>query len=324
MGTPAWTAPVLLASMASLTTPTFRRICVEQGAGGCATGLVDAEGLLRGNQGSLRRAEASEVSHDILQLFGNDPKVMAEAAARTEELGFGGVELNAACPAGPLLRRDAGGALLREPAHFESILAAMRAATPLPLGVKLRAGFRCAAEGGEQELPILLARAVAAGVDWVQLHLRTVRDAYRRPANWSLLESVTQMEPALLAAGDLVEAEQIRQRLRQFPFLRGVVVARGAILRPWIFAEAAGRPTPALEEQAQLLARVLRAWAQEVAVEESRRVLPALCRRLGLDREAEQPLLLADRRRQEHVARRITPALAAGTLAFQGNPLLRS
>ena len=323
MTLPAWKSPVLLASMASLTTPTYRRICVELGAGGCATGLVDAEGLLRSNQGSLRRAEPAGLIQDVLQLFGNQPESLAAASALAAKLGFHAVELNASCPAGPLLRRGAGGALLRDPAQFERILAAMRAATELPLGVKIRTGFCKASAGGDQDLPILLARAASAGVDWIQVHLRTVEDGYCTPANWSLLQDVIQEGPALLAAGDLVEAEQIRKRLRDYPVLHAVVVARGAIFKPWLFAEVLEQTVPSLSEQGRLLAQVLRSWAQEVAVEESRRVLPTLCRRLGLEAEAAQPLLLADRRRQASLAERITQVLEVEVPCFSGNPLLR-
>jgi tRNA-dihydrouridine synthase B len=311
----------MLAPMAGLTTPGVRALCLELGAVAASTGLVDAEGLVRGDAGSHRRARwEGDGRRQVLQIFGLEPATIREAAALAGSLGFGGVELNLGCPAAPLARRGCGVAQLLDP-RLSDQLGALREGSRsagLRCGIKTRLGLR---EGDELVFGAW-REAAAAGLDWFCLHPRTMEQGYAGRADWSALERLPGLPgaPELQAVGDIGSAAEARARLAEHPRLAAVLVGRAAITAPWIFC----REEPELSERAGLLAELLRRLACEGGLEEGGAVLEVLDGLLGLGHGAAAQMRLADRRRLPETAATLRRRLAGEPPPrLEGNPFLR-
>lgn len=314
-------SPYLLAPMASLTTPGVRALCLRLGAGAAGTGLVDAEGLARGVAGSLRRARRGDgAGPQILQLFAADAALLARAAARGEELGFQGVELNLGCPAAPIVTRGCGAALMGRWDDLRILLRALRGATGLPVGLKCRSGRR----PGDTDFLTLHGLAAEAGLDWFCLHLRSLAGGYHEDPDWRLADRLPADGPRLWAGGGLREAAEARAALAAHPALEAVLIGRAALSVPWIFRLCGGGPEPAAGEQAGLLAELLQALAADLDWQEGRRVLPGLLESMGLPSGEDAQFRLADRRRRGEWEERLAARLAQGPLpVLEGNPFLR-
>ena len=130
-----------------------------------------------------------------MQLAGKVPGVMAEAARIADDAGADFVDVNLGCPIDDATRRGFGAALLRRAARVAAIVAAMKAAVPVPVTIKLRLGW-----SSEKPTFLKIARAAdEAGVDAIILHARSRAQRYRRPADWSHVAELVAERPG---AGD--------------------------------------------------------------------------------------------------------------------------
>src|SRR5271156_467574 len=132
----------VLAPMAAVTDTLFRRVI--RGLGNCGllmTEFTSSEGITRSAGKASRYLYFQEDEHPIAaQLFGANPKVMADAARMVEDLGYDAVDINLGCPAKKVVKCGGSG-LLRELPLLEDIFRSVRAAVKIPLTIKLRAGW---------------------------------------------------------------------------------------------------------------------------------------------------------------------------------------
>jgi nifR3 family TIM-barrel protein len=233
-----------IAPMAGMTDSAFRRLVKRQGACGLVVSeMVSSEALVRGLGRSLEYLEFTDEERPVsIQIFGGDPARMAEAARVVESRGADIVDVNMGCPVPKIARHNAGCSLMREPEHAAGIVAAMARAVKIPVTVKMRAGWN----DREINAPELARLVEAAGASAVAVHGRTAAQAYHGLADWDLISRVAQaVKIPVYGCGDLVEPEQILARLRGTP-VAGVLVGRGILRNPWLFAQAAdllaGRP----------------------------------------------------------------------------------
>ena len=253
--------PVVLAPMAGVTNAAFRTLCRSFGAGLFVSEMVSARALCEDN-GRTRQMVAFHDDEDVrsVQLYGVDPHWVGEAVRRVVDLGAHHVDLNAGCPSPKVTRRGGGAAL---PAHhvlFGNVVqAAVRAAGPVPVTVKMRKGLH------DEALTYLEAASAAAdaGAAAIALHARTAEQLYSGRADWSaiarLKEAVTSVP--VLGNGDVwTGADAVRMMAETG--CDGVVVGRGCLGRPWLFRELAdafaGRavlPPPALGQVADVMRR---------------------------------------------------------------------
>jgi tRNA-dihydrouridine synthase B len=234
--------------MAGMTDTAFRRLVKRQGGCGLVVSeMVSSEGLVRGIDRTLEYAEYTEEERPVaIQIFGGDPAKMAAAAQVVEGMGADIVDINMGCPVPKIAKHNAGCSLMREPVHAAGIVEAMTKAVRIPVTVKMRAGWN----EREVNAPELAKRMEAAGASAVAVHGRTAAQAYRGRADWDLIARVAEaVRIPVLGCGDLVEAADILERLRQSP-VAGVLVGRGILRNPWLFAQAAdllaGRPARAV------------------------------------------------------------------------------
>ncbi len=223
-----------LAAMATGGNLPYRRLCREFGADLTCSEMVLADKLVAGSRAELPllRRHASEAIFGV-QLCGKHPDSMAAAAARAAELGARFVDLNFGCPIDLVVRRGAGAALLERPAKLGAIVAATRARVAIPISVKLRSGYQA-----QKPNALDTARAaVDAGADALVVHGRTREQRYRRAADWALIARVAaSVDVPVIGNGDILTPWDLQTRL---PGTRiaSVMVARGALIKPWIFRE---------------------------------------------------------------------------------------
>jgi tRNA-dihydrouridine synthase B len=229
--------PVALAPMAGMTDTAFRRLVKRKGGCGLVvTEMVSAEGLVRGIDRTLEYAEYTEEERPVsIQIFGGDPVKMADAAQIVEGMGADVVDVNMGCPVPKIAKHNAGCSLMREPEHAANIIRAMVAAVRIPVTVKMRAGW----DERDISAPDLARRVADAGAAAIAVHGRTAAQSYSGESDWSLIGRVAQgVTIPVFGSGDCIEPGDITRRLRH-EGIAGVLVGRGALRNPWIFAQAA-------------------------------------------------------------------------------------
>ena len=200
----------------------------------------------------LLRKHGSETPFGI-QIAGSKPQIMAEAAGIAVEHGADYVDLNFGCPIDVMVRKGIGAAALKRPGRLVAMVEAARAAVDVPLLVKIRIGW---SEDKINAVDIAVA-AAAAGADALVVHGRTREQRYRRDADWSVIDEVARaVDIPVLGNGDILTVWDHRRRMEQTA-VSGVVAARGALIKPWIFRELkTGEPwLPTVEERWSVMRR---------------------------------------------------------------------
>lgn len=241
--------PVVLAPMAGITNPGFRRLCREQGAGFYVCEMITSRGLVERNPLTFRMiAFDADEQPRSLQLYGVDPATIGIAVRTVVDEGLADhVDLNFGCPVPKVTRRGGGAALPYKRRLFERIVrAAVDNAGRVPVTVKMRIGI-----DDEHRTHLKAGRIAAdAGVAAVALHARTASQRYSGTADWSEIARLRDTLPAelpVLGNGDIFSAADALAMVAETG-CDGVVVGRGCLGRPWLFGDLeaafAGRPLP--------------------------------------------------------------------------------
>lgn len=232
--------------MAGLTDSAFRRLVKRQGGCGMVvTEMVSSEGIVRGLDRTLEYTEYTEEERPVaVQIFGGDPENMARAAEVVESIGADVVDVNMGCPVPKVAKGNAGCRLMREPERAAAIVRAMTDAVRIPVTVKMRAGWN----ESEVNAPELAKRVADAGAAAIAVHGRTAAQSYSGHADWELIRRVAEsVSIPVYGNGDCIEPTDLVERQRSSG-VAGILVGRGVLRNPWIFAQAAalaeGRPMP--------------------------------------------------------------------------------
>jgi tRNA-dihydrouridine synthase B len=196
--------------------------------------MVSAEAVVRGNAKTLAMTDIHPDERPIVQqLFGSNPDIMAQAARMIEaEHHPEGFDINMGCPVYKIVHNFNGAALMREPRLATEIIKKMKAATTVPLSVKIRTGWKNPRECFE------FARTLEdAGTDLITIHGRTKIQGYSGQSDWNLIgELKSTLTIPLLANGDIHTAPLTFDALKTTG-CDGVLIARGALGNPWIFSQ---------------------------------------------------------------------------------------
>jgi len=233
--------PVVLAPMAGITNSAFRTLCREQGAGLFVSEMVTARALIERHPETLRLITPGKgESPRSVQLYAVDPLVVSKAITMLMEENLADhIDLNFGCPVPKVTRRGGGAALPYKRRLFDNIVkASVDAAKPfgVPVTVKMRVGI-----DSDHHTYLDAAMAAAnAGVAWVALHARTAEQMYDGEADWSKITALVEhLKPTgvpVLGNGDIWSGED-GARMMAKTGCAGVVVGRGCLGRPWLFAD---------------------------------------------------------------------------------------
>ena len=227
--------------MAGYSDAAYRAVCVAEGADLCYTEMVSSEALTRGHTKTNALLERDPVERDYaVQLFGSKPEVMGEAARALAPWKPSVVDLNCGCPVPKIVKSGAGSALMREPSRIGAIVGAMRRAlddsgqSSVPVTVKFRLGWD---EGSINFLEVA-SIAAAAGAAALTLHARTRAQGYSGKADWAALATLSASTSLpVFGSGDVYSGADARRMLEETG-VAGVMIARGAMGNPFIFADA--------------------------------------------------------------------------------------
>ncbi|MFM6939560.1 MAG: tRNA dihydrouridine synthase DusB, partial [Rhodoluna sp.] len=229
--------PVVLAPMAGITNTAFRRLCRDFGGGLYVSEMITSRALVERTDESMRLI-GHHPSENIrsIQLYGVDPKTIGDAVRMlvAEDLADH-IDLNFGCPVPKVTRKGGGAALPWKQDLFASIVqSAVKAAGDTPLTVKMRKGI-----DGDHLTYLDAAKAARdAGVAAIALHARTASEYYSGHADWSAIATLreTIQDIPVLGNGDIWSASDAINMVRQTG-IDGVVVGRGCLGRPWLFAD---------------------------------------------------------------------------------------
>ena len=222
--------------MAGVTDTVFRRFI--RNLGGCGlimTEFTSADGVLRAKDKKAKRyLHFYEDEHPIsAQLFGSDPRVMAEAARMVEGIGFDLIDLNLGCPAKKVVKCNGGSGLLRDLPAIRRIFEAVRGAVQIPFTVKFRAGWN-----DEEIVCVELAKmAEDCGLCAVALHARTREQGYSGNARWEWIGGIKDaVKIPVIGNGDIRSPEDACAMVTQTG-CDAVMIGRTAPSNPWIFRQ---------------------------------------------------------------------------------------
>jgi len=224
---------VLLAPMAGIADLPYRIVMKRFGASLVCSEMISAKGLIYAGPRTRELLISSDAERPLaIQLFGNDPHDLAEAAKRTESDGDL-LDLNLGCPVSKVVRGGSGSALLKDPPRVKKVLRAVRAATSRPLTIKIRSGW------DHETINFLEIGRIAEdeGVDAITLHPRTRSQGFSGEAQW---DHIRQLKGAvgipIIGSGDIFEPRDA-VKMVEVTGCDAVMIGRGSYGNPWLIRD---------------------------------------------------------------------------------------
>jgi tRNA-dihydrouridine synthase B len=302
LGNPLDGVNVVLAPLCGITDSVFRRICLDRGADMVVTEMISSEGLVR-NSGHIRAIRGLDMAEGplSLQIFGNDPETMGEAAAILSELQPRFLDMNFGCPVRKIVTKSGGSAVLKDVDLLRRICKRVVERSQVPVSAKIRSGWDKATASSLADIGLAIEDA---GVSMVTVHARTKKQGFKGSANWSLIEAIRNVVSIpVVGNGDVMNAESYFE-IREKTGCDSVMIGRGAIGNPWIFEEIKaaieGRaykpPTP--RERVEVMLDHVRLAVEEfgepTGIVLNRKIMAAYLKRLPNARELRGKLMTCE------------------------------
>ena len=250
---------VILAPMAGVTDLPFRLLCRQQGVGLVCMEMVSAKAIYYHNKNTeeLLSIHPGEMPAS-LQLFGSDPKILAQMAVEVEERPFAILDFNMGCPVPKVVNNGEGSALMKQPKLVEQLLTGMVKAVKKPVTVKIRKGF-----DDDHINAVEIAKiAESCGVAAIAVHGRTRAQYYSGKADWDIIRQVKEaVSIPVIGNGDVDSPMRAKELIDQTG-CDGVMIGRAAQGNPWIFRDTVHYletgellPPPSQEEKKAVILR---------------------------------------------------------------------
>lgn len=227
--------PFVLAPMAGITDHAFRTFMRGMGCGVVVSELVSATGIEYKSERTMQLLGFDETQRPVgLQLFGEDPEILARGAQVIENLGADFVDLNFGCPVPKVTKKGGGSAMLKDLEALTKVLRSVVGAVKIPVTIKIRTGWDANTRNADEVTNI----AYNEGITWVAIHGRTRAQSYSGLADWDYIAEVkSKAKLPILGNGDIHTAQQAVDRLKSSG-CDGVLIGRGALKDPYIFQDA--------------------------------------------------------------------------------------
>lgn len=227
--------PLIMAPLAGITDAPFRLLMQDLGAGGTVSELISCHAIDHGNERTLKMLTPDPRETNVgMQLFGEDPQLMANAAKVAEARGAKFIDINMGCPVRKVVTKGGGSALLQNPDKLYDFVRPIREAISIPLTVKIRMGWDLDSLNADRVIPILCS----AGAELITLHGRTRSQQYAGTANWNYIEEMRKISSVpFVGNGDLHQAWQVKKRL-QSTSCDALMLGRGPLRNPFIFLQS--------------------------------------------------------------------------------------
>ncbi|MEM6485327.1 MAG: tRNA dihydrouridine synthase DusB [Pseudomonadota bacterium] len=247
---------VALAPMAGISDLPYRRLCMRYGAGLVVGEMIHSDPtLVDSAKSKLRRRHDDSIAPRSVQIVGNDPRQMAEAARFNAEHGAQIIDINMGCPAKKVCRKAAGSALLGDERLVEKIVRSVVTAVEIPVTLKIRTGIDPTRRNG----PSIARIAEDAGVAMITVHGRTRACAFKGTAEHDTTAAIVEsVAIPVLANGDISSVDDAR-RVLEHTKASGVMIGRAAQGAPWLpgliakHLEGQSADPPSLAEQFELM-----------------------------------------------------------------------
>ena len=229
---------VVFAPIAGFSEVGFRHLCAKYGAGLTYTELVSAKGLVYGNKGTEELLATTDIETPCaVQIFGSDPEFMYKAAKDDRLAKFDIIDINMGCPVKKVFGNGDGSALMKDPALITEVVQAVKEGGSRPVTVKMRAGI-------EMGKPLAVECALAAqkgGASAVTVHARYREQYYSGECDHFITKAVKDaLDIPVIANGDIVDRQSL-DKVAAITGADGFMIGRGALGKPWIFAELQGK-----------------------------------------------------------------------------------
>lgn len=244
---------LILGPMAGFTDMPFRALCIEQGASFTYTEMISAKALYYKNRNTLPLLKTGENERPVaVQLFGNEPELLADEAAKLEEGPYDAFDINMGCPVQKVVGNGEGSALMRDPQLVEKIISTMAKRLSKPVTVKIRKGFN----DNEVNAVEIAKIAEGAGAQAIAIHGRTREEFYHGKADWEIIRQVKEaVQIPVIGSGDIYSGPDAKRMLEETG-VDAVMIARGARGNPWIFHQVKTYLETGIEEARPSLSEV--------------------------------------------------------------------
>ena len=224
----------VLAPMAGVSDRAYRELCVRFGAAYCVSEMVSSKALSFNSKKSEELMEISDLERPCgIQIFGDDPKCMADAAKHALENKPDIIDINMGCPAPKISSNGSGSALMKNPLLCGEIVKAVTAVTDIPVTVKIRKGWDDDSVNAVEVAKICESAGAAA----ITVHGRTRQQYYKPPVDYDIIKAVREsVSVPVIANGDIDSAERAK-KVMDITGCDLVLIGRATLGNPWIFSQ---------------------------------------------------------------------------------------
>ena len=223
---------IFLAPMAGITDLSFRIMCKLYGAGLVYSEMISAKAIHYKDKKTFTLLKTNDDESPLaVQIFGNDPEIMAESVEVVESLGAKLIDINMGCPAPKVANNGDGSAIMKNPSLAEEIVKAVKREATVPVTCKIRSGF------SDINAVEVAKRVESGGADAIAVHPRTREMYYSGKADWNIIKSVKDaVSIPVIGNGDILSGKDAK-RMFEETNCDAVMIGRGAQGNPFIFRE---------------------------------------------------------------------------------------